>query len=178
MNKERLFFALRPDAPGAARIHQFTMELRAALGLAGRALAVERLHLTLCFLGDYTPASPELVAAAQRAARGLHQAPFELRFDQAMSFARPGQAPLVLCQKEPCAPLMQLHADLRDALAASGHFELETREFQPHVTLLYDVQQVPPRDIAPIAWQVSEFLLVRSLIGQGRHEVVGRYRLG
>lgn len=177
MAKDRLFFALRPDALMAARIHQLALQLRQSHGFSGRPLAVGRLHVTLCFLGEFADPAPALVAAAHDAAADLHEAPFELAFDHVTSFARPGDAPLVLCRQDSCAPLTRLRERLCEALARTGCFQLETREFKPHVTLLHDHRQVPPQAIAPIAWIVTEVLLVRSPIGRGEHEVLGRYPL-
>jgi 2'-5' RNA ligase len=174
----RLFFALRPDPACAARIHAFALDLSKSHGLVGRPLAVERLHTTLCFLGEHAELPPVLLAAADQAASGLQHAPFELAFDRVMSFSRQGEVPVVLCQREQCAPLARLRAALCAALAGTGRFQLENREFKPHVTLLYDRRPLPPEDIAPIGWFVTELVLVRSLIGQGRHEVLSRYALG
>jgi 2'-5' RNA ligase len=36
---------------------------------------------------------------------------------------------------------------------------------------------VARRAIEPITWTVNEFVLVRSLVGQGRHEVLARWPL-
>ena len=177
MATDRLFFALRPDALTAERIHRFTLDLSQTHGLSGRPLAVNRLHVTLCFLGDHDDLTPSLVAAADDAAQGLRGVPFELALDRVMSFPRPGDAPVVLCRKDDCAPLARLRAGLCEALGRTQRFQLETREFKPHVTLLYDHRPLPLQEIAPIAWMVTEVLLIRSLIGHGEHEVLGRYPL-
>jgi RNA 2',3'-cyclic 3'-phosphodiesterase len=174
---DRLFLALRPDALTAGRIHDFTLDLSQKHGLAGRPMAVNRLHVTLCFLGEHDGLAPSLVSAADDAARSLRGVPFELAFDRVMSFPRPGDAPVVLCRKDTCAPLARLRAALCETLGRTSCFELETRGFKPHVTLLYDRRPVPLQKIAPIAWMVTEVLLIRSLIGHGEHEVLGRYPL-
>lgn len=51
---ENLFFALRPDAAAAQRAHALALRLRAEYGLTAQPLPLERLHMTLCFLGSYT----------------------------------------------------------------------------------------------------------------------------
>ena len=174
---DRLFFALRPDVAAARRIERLALDLRESLGLTARPLAADRLHVTLCFLGDYAELAPPLVAAADAAANGLRHAPVELTFDRVMSFRRQGDAPVVLCRKDECAPLAQLRASLREAVACTQRFKPDSRGFKPHVTLLYDRQPVPLREIAPIGWSATEVLLIRSLIGRGKHEVLGRYPL-
>ncbi|RYE41204.1 MAG: hypothetical protein EOP21_08990 [Hyphomicrobiales bacterium] len=49
--------------------------------------------------------------------------------------------------------------------------------FRPHVTLLYDNQLVAGREIAPVQWTVRDVVLVRSVVGQGRHVIEGRWPL-
>jgi 2'-5' RNA ligase len=176
---DRLFFALRPDPWTAARIHELAQKQRVAHRLMGRPLALERLHVTLCFLGDHRGLAPGLVDAADAAARDLRGMPFELTFDRVMSFRRSkGVAPLVLCRDQECAPLMQLRDSIAPGLARAGQLCHETREFTPHVTLLFDRTRVPEQQVPPVTWTVMEVLLVRSLIGRGKHEVLGRYPLG
>lgn len=169
MATDRLFFALRPDPAAAVRIHALALRLGDVYGLTGKPLALERLHVTLCFLGDHDGLPPPLLAMAGAMAEGLHAAPFELAFDRVMSFERKGDAPLVLCRDDACAPLDALRRQL-GADAAQG--------FKPHVTLRYDPKWISLQEVAPISWKVTEVLLIHSLIGRGRHEVLGRYPLG
>jgi 2'-5' RNA ligase len=166
---DRLFFALRPDAAAAERIHALASRLREVHGLKGRPLALERLHVTLLFLGNHDGLPPPLLAFAARAAQALRHAPFELSFDRVMSFTRSnGNAPLVLCRDDGRTPLDTLRRQLGAEAAQS---------FKPHVTLLYDDRMLSLEEIAPISWTVTEVLLVRSLIGCGRHEVLSRHLL-
>jgi 2'-5' RNA ligase len=51
------------------------------------------------------------------------------------------------------------------------------RDFNPHLTFLYGDQAIPEITIAPVSWIVRELVLVRSLHGQGRHLVLGRFPL-
>jgi 2'-5' RNA ligase len=165
---DRLFFALKPDLAAAVRIHALALRLGEEYGLTGKPLALERLHLTLSFLGDHDGVPPQLLAAADARAGRLRAAPFELALDRVVSFERQGAAPLVLCRAEPSAPLIEL----RRQLGADA-----TPEFRPHVTLRYDPRHIALRAVTPIAWTVTEVLLIRSLIGRGQHEVLGRYPL-
>lgn len=168
MATDRLFFALRPDLAAAVRIHALSLRLGEEYGLTGRPLALERLHLTLSFLGDHDGLPPPLLAAADASAKRLRAAPFELTLDRVVSFERKGAAPLVLCHEEPCSPL----EDMRRQLGADP-----MQEFRPHVTLRYDPKRIALRTVTPISWTVTEVLLIRSLIGRGHHEVLGRYPL-
>lgn len=176
---DRLFLALRPDAAAATRIHQLGQRLREVYGLEGRPLSIERLHVTLCFLGEYDSLSPELLATAHGiAAQAVCGAPFELRLDRVMSFVRyGGDAPLVLCREDDCAPLTRLHHALAAAAARTGLIPADPRGFKPHVTLLYDAKMITLQEVEPFAWTATEVLLIRSHIGRGRHDVLGRYPL-
>ncbi|MEE7547768.1 RNA 2',3'-cyclic phosphodiesterase, partial [Xanthomonas sp. Kuri4-1] len=67
---ERLFFAAMPDADTAAGIARITQDLLASGQVQGKALASERLHVTLHHLGDYAGGlPPSLVARAGQAAQ-------------------------------------------------------------------------------------------------------------
>jgi 2'-5' RNA ligase len=50
--------------------------------------------------------------------------------------------------------------------------------FAPHHKLLRKPRDAPPEFIPPLRWWVREFLLIDSVHGEGRHEVLGRWTLG
>lgn len=169
MATDRLFFALRPDLAAAVRIHALALRLGEVYGLAGKPLQLERLHVTVCFLGNHDGLPPELVTVARAVAGNLRAAPFELSFNRVMSFERTrGDAPLVLCRDDACLPL----DDLRRQLGADP-----AEGFKPHVTLRYDPKRISLQEVAPICWNVTEVLLVHSHVGRGRHEVLARHPL-
>ena len=43
--------------------------------------------------------------------------------------------------------------------------------------MLYDWKHLVESEVAPIEWTVHEMLLIRSLVGRTRHDVLGRYPL-
>jgi 2'-5' RNA ligase len=174
---ERLFYALRPDAAAATRIHALTLQLCGAHGLKARPPAIERLHLTLCFLGDHAGMSAQQFAAADAAGRMLRPGCFEIVFDHVECFGHQGVVPLVLIPQEGSPPLRELHDDLTARVAPTGLFDLDARPFRPHVTLLYAEKRIPAQRVTPVSWEVEEVLLIRSHIGRGQHEVLGRYPL-
>lgn len=175
---ERLFFALRPDAAAAVRMHELALQLSATHALRARPLAIERLHLTLCFLGNHAGLSSAQVAVATAAGNSLRQDPFVVAFDQVASLGHhQNAAPLVLCHAGHCAPLQQLHDNLGAHCAQSNLFHLDTRPFKPHVTLMYPGQLIHAQPVAPISWMADEVLLIRSHIGKARHEVLARHSL-
>jgi 2'-5' RNA ligase len=171
-NTRRVFFALWPDA-----------EVRAALARAvecmhgelhGRPTRSESIHLTLAFLGDVDIANlPRLLHPPH----DIAPASFPLILDDWGCWARNGIGW--------CAPsrvpesLGALAANLENWLRGMG-FALERRAFKPHVTLLRKTDCAPMEQaMMPIAWQVNEFVLVRSRVlpRESQYEVIGRWPL-
>ena len=68
---DRLFFALFPTLGAAAQVYALQQELRIRHGLWGRPLAIERLHVTLCHLGDHAGLPSSIVLRAREAAQNI-----------------------------------------------------------------------------------------------------------
>jgi 2'-5' RNA ligase len=49
--------------------------------------------------------------------------------------------------------------------------------FNPHVTLLYRNSAPFTETVTPFAWEVREFVLIHSLLGQTRHTPLGMWPL-
>jgi 2'-5' RNA ligase len=175
---DRLFFALFPDATTAARIYALQQDLRVRHGLWGRPLAMDRLHVTLCHLGDYAGLPQAVVAKAREAASSLMASPFEVTFDRALTFSgRAHNRPFVLRSKEGAAPVETFQRKLGAEMTMCGLGRF-AKPYTPHMTLLYDSADVAEHAIEPMTWTVTEFRLVHSLLGQTRHIPLGDWRLG
>lgn len=176
---DRLFFALFPDAAAVARVAELILSLRRQHGLRGRALPMDHLHVTLQFLGDYPQdVWPQVAQRAAEAASRVRLPAFDACFDYVASFAaRRKQAPLVLRSETGRNALCALHADLGQALRILGSLIRVEHGFEPHLTLMYDDREVAAHPIEPIAWRAGEFVLVRSRIGKGEYEPLGRWPL-
>lgn len=168
-----LFFALRPDADAEQRIHALATRLRDEHGLEGKITDPGQLHMTLCFLGSLAKLPPDAIAAADAAARTVQVEPFHLEFDRARSFT--GSNAFVLSQEQECLPLVQLRNRLLVALARTGRFRPDKREFRAHVTLMHDPHLVGLREVEPVGWMAREMLLMRSYHGLEPYQVLGRY---
>ncbi|MGI9026953.1 MAG: RNA 2',3'-cyclic phosphodiesterase [Burkholderiaceae bacterium] len=173
----RLFFALYPDADAAAHIERVARHLRSTHRLRGSPLAAERFHVTLHFLGDYLGVPRNIVAAADEAAATVVTPPFEVSFDRASSFGRSRNLPFVLRASDDVAALMSFHGTLGTAMTKAGLGRYVNAVYTPHVTLLYDDRCVAEEPVDAIAWTVREFVLIDSLIGQGRHVPLARWPL-
>jgi 2'-5' RNA ligase len=178
---DRLFFALRPDADAAAHIHALAQQMREASQLRGRTLALERLHVTLIFLGQFASTEGGLSEVAAAAAKTVRAQPFELCFERMKSFTSPPgrtrrSLPLVLLTED-AAPLRSLRERLALAIASTGSFPDAVPAITPHLTLLYDPKPVAEQPVPRVGWTVREFVLVRSLVGKSEHRVLARYAL-
>ncbi|MFC3656585.1 RNA 2',3'-cyclic phosphodiesterase [Xanthomonas hyacinthi] len=168
--RERLFFAVLPDAATAQRVFAVGERLRAAHGLRGRALPVERLHLTLHYLGEYAGIPPRLLQQAHAAGQALAAAPFDLCFDRVASFGgRACTRPLVLLGDGEPAALRRLRAALQQQLGRQGVATRADAAYVPHLTLAYDDRAVPLQAVPELRWTVATLSLIRSVQGQGRY---------
>ena len=177
---DRLFFAVLPDAPAARRIERLAHDLRGDLGLSGQPIARERLHVTLFFVGDFAGFPGHVIDVLCKAANAATSVPpFKLGFDRVASFSTRDRRrrPMVLQGDDGVLALTDLHETLVGAMAAFGLASPAPRRYTPHLTLLYDDRDVAGVMVDPIVWTVREFVLVHSLIGQSRHEVLARLPL-
>lgn len=173
---DRLMFLLYPDPATAERIAAEARRLKEALGLRGPPLLTDRFHITLHHLGDYVGLPNHIVAKGKDAGAALKAAPFEVAFDQAVSFAnRQGNNPFTLQGGQGAHELIAFQKALGEAMA---WVRLKPdSNFTPHITLLYDGQVVPAQAIAPIRWTVDRFVLVQSKLGQTQHIVLQAWDL-
>lgn len=180
MSDARYFFALLPPASTRTRLARLATESggTASSGPRPRAIAEEKLHLTLTFLGPLDRAqldSATLIGSAVRAAR------FTLRLDHLEHWPRPG----ILCSRPSRTPtaLLELVDGLHDRLRACG-LRLEARPFRAHVSLL----RKTPSDFRirgavhpPVDWPARSFALVQSAHspkgGGHAYRVLGRWDL-
>ncbi|MEH0164704.1 2'-5' RNA ligase family protein [Paucibacter sp. JuS9] len=175
---DRLFFALRPDAATVAAVSRRLDGLRKELGLKGRPLLAEHLHISLHHVGDFESFPADLVHRLLEAAQAVHAPAVPICLDALLSFGRTNRRnnPLALLAGEPLEPLRAFHRSLGVHLQSAGITGLQGR-FTPHLTLLYDDALIELRAIEPLRWTATEFMLIDRLIGQTRQVVLGRWPL-
>jgi 2'-5' RNA ligase len=173
-----LFFAVIPSPQSAAQIERRAQDFRGEFGLKGEPLATEHFHVTLYYLGAHRGVPRGIVAKARETAASIRVAAFEITLDRAKSFTgKGGTRPFILSSSKGLTELMALQQSLRAALRNAGLDNWPQPAFTPHVTLLYDSIRVPEQPIEPVSWTVREFVLMRSLLGMGRYETLGRWPL-
>jgi 2'-5' RNA ligase len=172
-----LFVALLPDAPAAARAEALTRRLVREAGLTGTPQAREKLHVTLLPLGTWDGVPRTLVARVAAAASPLGVPAFPVRFDRASTFDRKnGERHLVLRGADRQPTLLELHRRLQLGARMAGLEPLSG--FEPHMTLVYGHRQpFATREVEPVEWMVRELVLIRSIVGQGRHIRLGQWSL-
>jgi 2'-5' RNA ligase len=153
--KQRLFFALWPDAATSSALATIAREV--ALESGGRATVPGNVHLTLAFLGD----QPARVACALSAAAGRISAPpFDLVFDKVESWRKTAIAWAGVRSVPP--RLVALHDSVARLLLATG-IEPDNRPFAVHITLARRVETAVRRPLVPpLTWRVATFALVAS----------------
>ncbi|WP_241288183.1 2'-5' RNA ligase family protein [Burkholderia stabilis] len=172
--EHRIFFAAMPDPGTAARIAGMAESLQSG---KGGVLRTERLHVTLCSLGDFAYVPDATIARARAAAERIDARSFGVTFDQLLSFnGRPGHRPLVLAGQAGLETLIDFQQRLRDALGKAG-LRVSRARFTPHVTLLYGERRPDQYKIDPITWTVREFVLIHSWLGRTHYDVIGRWPL-
>jgi 2'-5' RNA ligase len=128
----RLFFAIELHDALRVALHHAVAPLRAAepdLAWVG----MEKLHLTMKFIGDVDEGGMERLAAAAGAVAAQHR-PFDLTLGGVGAFPNFRRARVVWMGVESEPRLELLHHDLEVACGDAG-FEVEGRPFRPHITL-------------------------------------------
>jgi 2'-5' RNA ligase len=174
---DRLFFGILPDAPAVTRLEGLGRDLSVRHGLTGELLKPNRLHVTLCLIGDYHGLPAGIVARAKEATGRVTTPTFDVSFDRAASFRGKEKNPFVLRGGDGLVALNAFQPALFQALKTSGLKCRTGSSFTPHVTLLYDDALVAEHPIEPVGWNVREFVLIHSLLRRKVHLPLARWPL-
>jgi len=182
---DNLFFAIQPTDAAREAINDLVRKLRRDRNLIGDLLAVRDYHITVHGLGVYEGVPSLVIEKARAAAEQLRVTPFDVCFDNMMSFVRddPKKA-FVLRAGGPCEPLRVFHRALGEEMRRTGLRKYVRSSFTPHVTMAYFREMLAQQSIQPICWTVDRFVLIHSPQRQGvrpdreRHGVVHEWTLG
>jgi RNA 2',3'-cyclic 3'-phosphodiesterase len=144
------------------------------------ALRLWLLHMTLLVVCEVPCASSELISAYKAVGDRIERRrfePFAVVFDRAKrNRDTGGSQPLVLVPRKRPRQFKRLQSATFAALGEFGQLSVPRGISTPHSTLLYGRGEVD-RLIEPVSWQVDELVLIRSLVGRSKHEVVGQWPL-
>lgn len=166
---DRFFFAIRPDSGTARAINAFAVREVPE----GRRVTPEHQHVTLALTEDVATPAPDLAARLLDAGAQVKGEPFDLMLDRLS--ASPRTAALVPSLPPP--PLLDLQRRIVVAMVDRGVPLRKGWRFSPHQTLCYRRGEAFSRDVGGFVWSARELVLVRSLVGLGRHETVGCWPL-
>jgi 2'-5' RNA ligase len=176
--RHKIFFAIRPPGASADALHRLAQRERLRRGMTGWPTPVERLHASLNSLGPHRELPRRLIDRAIEACGTIPSRPFVVSFNRLGSWGRgAGPRPFVLWGDDGLAGVHALHDEIHRALAEADLGRPPARDFAPHLTLLRDRIAAPEDHIEPVSWRVQEFVLLDSIHGEGRHEVLGRWTL-
>jgi 2'-5' RNA ligase len=173
---DSLFYALLPDLESARQIVDLARRLRADHRLKGTVIPSERLHVTLAFIGSFAGLPKTVVSNAVVTGERFEGTPFDVTFDRVQKFGHDKRA-VVLRGGEVATAVNEFQRSLVTAMRYQGLKPASPSGFTAHLTLLYDDGPVVEEHVVPISWTAREFVLVRSLIGHSRYEILGRWPL-
>jgi 2'-5' RNA ligase len=131
------------------------------------------LHTTIQPLCDLAMLPPGVEAWVAEQLSGVYLPPLRLVFDRIVESART----VSLRCSQPSEGAAAFRTAIVSALVERG-FPVPPYRFVPHITIAYHRDGLGTEAIIPIEWHVEEVLLVESVVGQARHVVHGRWRLG
>ena len=168
--RHSVFLGLYPDGEVARAARRAAVErgLRPA----------QRLHISLVGLGDGSEPPPQSwIDRVAAGASTVGRAPFLIELNTLTCFSRTrrGLWPIVLRGEDGVIGVSLLCDSILSALAAQGLGGQPPHT--PHLTVSWSERPVPEQRIGPLRWVAREFVLIHSLQGAGRHEVLGRWPL-
>ena len=175
---QNIFLAVLPDRAAIAEVSELGRKLSRVNGLEGNPIWPFRLHVTLFSVVGGWDIPQGDIDLAIRAAAGIRVPPFEIVFNVTQSFYNPrNKRPFVLCSGDDLRALNGLRHVLAQEMKRAGLDSHVDPAFCPHMTLIWSSRLVDERPIVPIRWTAREFVLVRSHVGESRHEYIGRWTL-
>lgn len=177
-----LYYFARLPLPVAEMAEQLMESLPVSQVGRSAPTAKERMHVTVQSLGRHHGRIPrDVLDKALAVGDGLKEDVFVLALDQVRF--RGGENGKGIVELVGVGSGGQgMHRFRRSLVSAVRVVAIPgvhiRSRFEPHVTLDYSHDPITARRLErPIAWRVTEFCLVASHYGQGRHEVLQRWPL-
>lgn len=176
--KYKLYFAIQPPAEAAEQALGVLRSLTPAERFTAKAMLPARLHVSLNWVGGFHRPPTGIVAKAREVAEAVRLRPFDISLNRIGTWqAGAPPWPLVLWGDEGVIGVQALYKALHRAMVGPGMAPRREPALEPHLTLLRDQAVMPEAFIDPIAWTVREFVLLQSVQGEGRIDVLARFAL-
>ncbi|CAA9308002.1 MAG: 2'-5' RNA ligase [uncultured Lysobacter sp.] len=166
----RLFFALWPDEPTCTQLERAARAVSLEDDSGGRPTNPARYHVTLQFLGDFSPWPEALFDRAARAAQKVRVPAFDLVLDTTGSFGG-GRVWWLGCSSMP--PALESLWNLLGAELAAHDVPVRAHpQFTPHLTIRRNARRrLAPRCVEAVRWPIREFVLMDSQPDAGYREL-------
>ncbi len=165
----RLFFALRPPLALARQMTQAAHWFDAGRGV----LRAEHMHVTLDLLDDISAFDRDLAKRMRDVGDALAADPFSIVLDRVVG----STGSIALRPGHQVPALQALRDEIVRQRGGAGIAGRNGYRFSPHLTLGYRKGQPFEAAVAPVAWDVTEVVLIHSHVGAGRHDLLGRWAL-
>ncbi len=176
-----LVLAIFPEDYVAQQISELGNSLRKMHGLRGKLRPVTHLHVSLPIPRHIMHPPETVIERIGRACKTVAPiiSPFEIKFDRVMSFrGRTGNRAVVLLNNNhESEGIMSLYRLLCAKFEKLCFAASSAPTFLPHLTILYDQQELTPTSITPVCWRVKEIVLVLSEVGATKYHRLGCWAL-
>lgn len=174
---ENLFLAADLNDSVKAQMRSIRASASRLLDFGFRPVPDDCLHLSIQSLGRYDRISDALIERAMRMGSRVEVPAFQATFDRLQGFNGTYGRAVVLTSKRPADGFLTLRKAIWAEMQLANMDVPPSLGFAPHVSLAYQSTRIPTIPVRSVAWMVHELVLIRSLIGRGKHICLGRWPL-
>jgi 2'-5' RNA ligase len=171
-----VYFALKPEPDVIGPVVSVGNHLCARHELAG-SVRPSVLHMTICAIGYFPVLLEERVETACGVAGRVVAKPFEMILNRVRTYPNGKEKPPLVAFADSGVSAVDLFRYALIADLRRNGFSFPKKLPDPHMTLFYDHRVVAEEPIDQIRWVVRDFVLIHSIYGEGRHELLGQWPL-
>lgn len=171
--RDNLFIGLRPPEAAEMQAIAIADDIKSRNAVAGR---LRPLHVSMFNPLAKEPLTNALVLDLKEALSTIRFEPFLLTLDQVVTFRNDKGWTIVLCCRERNDAIFELQQSIVQACQPPGIDLCSKQAFMPHMTLFYSRKAIGEHAVTDaVRWTVSEFWIIRSLVGKTRHVPLWRW---
>lgn len=175
MPTNRILLCLKPPSETAGLVTDLAMGLWRSAGSPRSPIRQRQLHVSVCGLGDHYDFPKRLCGKVIDLLDRASLPPFQIGFDRFVRFG--GKAAVLRdATQNPEATWLgrNICALVQQTLSPPFRYR---HAFDPHMTIFYGGRSFAETTVDRIEWTANEMVLVHSLLGQARHEIIARWPL-